>query len=110
VFPYIFSIIIAFIYTIFNFGIALNMLKFAPDSALITVLPAPVIMRWWTTYWSGLTPEYLAMRMIQFTGDGTLTFHLSVEIGVLLLMAAISIVMLICTKGFEDKTTVSKTK
>ncbi len=59
---YIFSIIIAFIYSILNFGIALNMLNFAPNSALITALPVPVTMRWWTSYWNGLTAEYLAMR------------------------------------------------
>lgn len=53
-------------------------------------------------------PITAGLGIIKFTGDGTLTFNLSVEISVLLLMAAISIVMLICTKGFEDKTAVSK--
>lgn len=53
-------------------------------------------------------PITAGLGIIKFTGDGTLVFNASVEISVLLLMAAISIVMLICTKGFEDKTTVSK--
>jgi ABC-type Na+ efflux pump permease subunit len=53
-------------------------------------------------------PITAGLGIIKFTGDGTLTFNLSVEISVLLLMAAVSIVMLLCTKGFEDKTTVSK--
>ncbi len=59
---YIFSILIAFIYSILNFGISLNMLNFAPNNVLITMLPAPVIMRWWTSYWSELSEQYLAMR------------------------------------------------
>lgn len=59
---YILSTIIAFIYSIFNFGIALNMMNFAPTSILITILPAPVIMRWWMSSWSGLTAEYVTLR------------------------------------------------
>lgn len=59
---YIFSIIIAFIYSTFNFGIVFNMINFAPDSVLLTVLPVPVIMRWWMSSWSGLTAEYVALR------------------------------------------------
>lgn len=53
-------------------------------------------------------PITAGLGIIEFTGDGTLIFNASVEISVMLLMAAISIVMLLCTKGFEDKTTVSK--
>ncbi len=53
-------------------------------------------------------PITAGLGIIKFTGDGTLIFNLSVEIGVLLLMAAISIVMLLCTKGFENKTTPKK--
>lgn len=84
---YIFSILIAFIYSILNFGISLNMLNFAPNNALITVLPIPVIMRWWTSYWSGLTKEYLVMRK---------PYMLStlVCVGILFLIAAISVLLI----------------
>ncbi len=53
-------------------------------------------------------PITAGLGIIKFTGDSTLTFNLSVEIGVLLIMVALSIVMLLCIKGFEDKTTVAK--
>lgn len=53
-------------------------------------------------------PITAGLGIIKFTGDGTLVFNASVEISVLLLMAAISIVMLLCTKDSEDKKTVSK--
>lgn len=53
-------------------------------------------------------PITAGLGIIKFTGDGTLIFNASVEISVLLLMIAVSIVMLLCTKGFEDKTTGSK--
>ena len=53
-------------------------------------------------------PITAGLGIIKFTGDGTLTFHLSVEIGVLLIMAALSIVMLLCMKGLEDKATIAK--
>jgi bacitracin transport system permease protein len=53
-------------------------------------------------------PITAGLGIIKFTGDGTLIFDASVEITVLLLMAALSIVMLLCMKGFEDKTTVAK--
>lgn len=53
-------------------------------------------------------PITAGLGIIKFTGDGTLMFNLSVEIGVLLLMVVISIVMLLCTKGFENKTTPKK--
>ncbi|MFA9463083.1 MAG: ABC transporter permease [Velocimicrobium sp.] len=53
-------------------------------------------------------PITAGLGIIKFTGDGTLIFNCFVEIGVLFIMAALSIVMLLCTKGFEDKTTVSK--
>ncbi|HEX3028202.1 MAG TPA: ABC transporter permease [Clostridia bacterium] len=53
-------------------------------------------------------PITAGLGIIKFTGDDTLIYNVSVEIGVLLLMAVISIIMLLCTKGFEDKTTVSK--
>lgn len=53
-------------------------------------------------------PITAGLGIIKFTGDGTLNFNISVEIGVLLIMAALSIVMLLCMKGFEDKTTVAK--
>lgn len=53
-------------------------------------------------------PITTGLGIIKFTGDGTLTFNRLVEIGVLLIMAALSTVMLLCMKGFEDKTTVAK--
>lgn len=53
-------------------------------------------------------PITAGLGIIKFTGDSTLTFNLSVEIGVLLIMVALSIVMLLSIKGFEDKTTVAK--
>lgn len=53
-------------------------------------------------------PITAGLGVIKFTGDGTLTFNLSVEIGVLLIMVALSIVMLLCMKGVEDKTKVEK--
>lgn len=53
-------------------------------------------------------PITAGLGIIKFTGDGTLTFNLSVEIGVLLIMVVLSIVMLLCMKGFEEKTTVVK--
>lgn len=84
---YIFSILIAFIYSIINFSISLNMLNFAPDNALITVLPAPVIMRWWTSYWSGLAEEYLAMRKPYMLST-------PVCVGILFLIAAISVLLI----------------
>ena len=53
-------------------------------------------------------PITAGLGIIKFTGDGTLTFNLSVEIGVLLSMVVLSIVMLLCTKGFKDQTMVAK--
>lgn len=53
-------------------------------------------------------PITAGLGIIKFTGDGTLSFNLSVEIGVLLVMVALSIVMLLCMKGNEDKTTIGK--
>jgi bacitracin transport system permease protein len=93
---YIFSIIIAFIYSILNFGIALNMMNFAPNSVLITVLPASVIMRWWMSYWSGLTAEYVTLRK---------PYMLSTPVcaGILFLIAIISILLIsIAFKKQED--------
>lgn len=93
---YIFSIIIAFIYSIFNFGIALNMLNFAPDNALISILPVPVIMRWWTSYWNGLTAEYLVMRKPYMLST-------PVCVGILFLIAVISVLLIsIVFKKQED--------
>lgn len=91
---YIFSIIIAFIYSVLNFGIALNMINFAPNSVLINVLPGPVIMRWWSSYWSGLTPEYFAIRK---------PYMLSTPVcaGILFLIAAIS--MLLISLSFKKQ-------
>ncbi len=93
---YIFSIIVAFIYSVLNFGIALNMMSFAPDSILVNILPGPVIMRWWMSYWSGLSPEYLAMRK---------PYMLSTPVcaGILFLIAAVSMLLIsISFKKQED--------
>lgn len=53
-------------------------------------------------------PITAGLGIINFTGDGTLTFNLLVEIGVLFLMIALSIVMLLCTRGYKDGAAVSK--
>jgi hypothetical protein len=53
-------------------------------------------------------PITAGLGIIKFKGDGTLKFNLSVEIGVLLIMTVLSMVMLLCMKGFEDKTKISK--
>lgn len=93
---YIFSIIIAFIYSIFNFGIALNMVNFTPDSVLLNILPTPVIMRWWMSSWSGLSAEYVALRK---------PYMLSTTVcaGILFLIAAMSILLIsIIYKKQED--------
>jgi ABC-type transport system involved in multi-copper enzyme maturation permease subunit len=52
-------------------------------------------------------PITAGLGIIKFTGDGTLTFNFPVEIGVLLIMVALSVVMLLCMKGYND-TTVAK--
>jgi bacitracin transport system permease protein len=93
---YIFSIIIAFIYSILNFGIALNMMNFSPNSVPIIVLPSPVIMRWWMFYWSGLDAEYFTLRK---------PYMLSTPVcaGILFLIAIISILLIsIAFKKQED--------
>ena len=53
-------------------------------------------------------PITAGLGIIKFTGDGTLTFNLAVEIGVLLLMIMLSIVMLLCTRGYKDGALVSR--
>jgi len=53
-------------------------------------------------------PITAGLGIIKFTGDGTLIFNFSVEIGVLLLMAVIAIIMLLCTKGLENERTCKK--
>ncbi|WP_027398942.1 ABC transporter permease [Anaerovorax odorimutans] len=55
-------------------------------------------------------PITAGLGIIKFTGDGTLIFNFFVEIVVMLLMAALSIIMLLCTKGFENKKTPKKRK
>lgn len=84
---YVFSILIAFIYSIFNFGISLTMLNFAPNNVLISMLPTPVIMRWWTSFWSGLSAEYLDMRKPYMLST-------SVCVSILFLIAIISFLMI----------------
>ncbi|MBU3091034.1 ABC transporter permease [Clostridium sp. CF011] len=55
-------------------------------------------------------PITAGLGIVKFTGDGTLTFNLSMEIGVLLLMITLSIVMLLCMKGYEDGAAMPKKK
>ena len=55
-------------------------------------------------------PITAGLGIVKFTGDGTLTFNISVEIGVLLLMITLSIVMLLCMKGYEDVAAMPKNK
>ncbi len=55
-------------------------------------------------------PITAGLGIIKFTGDDTLSYQLSVEIGVLLTMAVISIVMLLYTKGLEDHVSITKNK
>ncbi len=57
-----FSIILSFVYAIFNFSISLNIINFEPNNPLLSVLPAPVIMRWWMAFWGDPTGEYTALR------------------------------------------------
>lgn len=93
---YILSTIIAFIYSIFNFIIQLSMMNFAPNSVLITILPASVIMRWWMPFWSGLSAENAIIRK---------PYMLSTPIcaGILFLIAVISILLISITyKKQED--------
>lgn len=59
---YIFSIILSFVYTIFNFSISLNIINFEPNNPLLSVLPAPIIIRWWMASWGDPTGEYTALR------------------------------------------------
>ncbi|HGT1497230.1 TPA: ABC transporter permease [Clostridioides difficile] len=59
---YIFSIILSFVYAIFNFSISLNIINFEPNNPILSVLPAPVIMRWWMAFWGDPTGEYTALR------------------------------------------------
>lgn len=93
---YILSIIIAFFYSIFNFGIVFNMLNFDPSNVLINVLPSSVIMRWWMSSWSGLTPEYATLRKPYMLSTPACS-------GILFLIAIISIVLISITyKNQED--------
>lgn len=55
-------------------------------------------------------PITAGLGIVKFTGDGSLNFNLSVEIVILLLMTALSIVMLFCTKSYNEGTTVSKSE
>ncbi|WP_258880034.1 ABC transporter permease [Clostridium estertheticum] len=93
---YILSTIIAFFYSFLNFSIALNIIGFAHNIVLITVLPASVIMRWWMSFWSGLTAENAIIRK---------PYMLSTPVcaGILFLIAVISILLIsIIYKKQED--------
>jgi ABC-type transport system involved in multi-copper enzyme maturation permease subunit len=54
-------------------------------------------------------PITAGLGIIKFTGDGSLTFNLSVEIIVMLILAGLSAVMLVSLKSFENKASVTKT-
>lgn len=53
-------------------------------------------------------PITAGLGIIKFTEDGSLNFNLSVEIGILLLMTALSVAMLLCTKDNKEGTAASK--
>lgn len=55
-------------------------------------------------------PITACLGIIKYTGDDTLTFNPSLEIGVMLLMITLSIVMLLCMKGYEDGASMPKNK
>ncbi|MVB10211.1 ABC-2 family transporter protein [Caprobacter fermentans] len=55
-------------------------------------------------------PITAGLGIIKFTGDGSHNFNLSAEIGILLLMTALSVAMLLCTKGYKDGVATSKNK
>jgi len=55
-------------------------------------------------------PITAGLGIVKFTGDGTLTFNVSMEIGVMFLMITLSIVMLLCMKDYEDGATIPKNK
>lgn len=85
---YVFSIILSFVYTIFNFGLSLNIINFEPSNPLLSVLPAPIIMRWWMASWADPTGEYAALRKPYLLSTSSC-------IGVLCLTAIIA-ALLIC--------------
>lgn len=49
---YIFSILIAFFYAVFNFIVAYRLNFISADNPIITVLPIPVILRWLISFMS----------------------------------------------------------
>ena len=55
-------------------------------------------------------PITASLGIIKFTGDGTLTFNVPLEIGVMLFMITLSIVMLLCMKGYEYGAAMPKNK
>lgn len=59
---YIFSIILSFVYAIFNFSISLNIINFEPNNPLLSILPSPIIMRWWMASWGDPTGKYTTLR------------------------------------------------
>lgn len=84
---YIFSIILSFAYAIFNFGVALNIVNFKPNNLLISVLPNPIIMRWWMSSWSDPTGKYTALRQQYLLST-------SACMGALFLIAIIAILLI----------------
>lgn len=85
---YIFSVILSFVYTIFNFSISLNLINFEPNNLPLSVLPAPIIMRWWMASWGDPTGEYTALRQPYLLSTPAC-------VGILCLIAIIA-TMLIC--------------
>ncbi|MBU3157726.1 ABC transporter permease (plasmid) [Clostridium estertheticum] len=55
-------------------------------------------------------PITAGLGIIKFTGDGTLTFNVSLEIVIMLFMITLSIVMLLCMKGYKDGVAMPKNK
>ncbi|NNU78061.1 ABC transporter permease [Clostridium estertheticum] len=55
-------------------------------------------------------PITAGLGIVKFTGDGTLTFNVPMEIAVMFFMIILSIVMLLCMKGYEDGVAMEKNK
>lgn len=84
---YVFSIILSFIYAVFNFGLSLNIINFKPSNPLLNVLPAPIIMRWWMASWGDPTGEYAALRQPYLLSTPAC-------VGILLLIATVTILLI----------------
>ncbi len=73
----IFSILLAAVYTFINFSIAYMMVTFPPDAILLSVLPAPIVMRWWAGFGVERTPEnYEMIRPYLISGTACMRYFL----------------------------------